>query len=140
MALWDLKGKEAGKPVYDLIGGKCREAAMVYRHADGRDPQQVLENVIRYREEGALAVRCQMGGYGGRVKDITRLNARPSAAAPQATHRGGGLERADTAFPGAYYDPDVYARSVEKLFEHVRAADGLRPVPAARYPRAAGAD
>ena len=110
MALWDLKGKEVGKPVYDLIGGKCREAAMVYRHADGRDPQQVLENVIRYREEGALAVRCQMGGYGGRVKDITKLNARPSAASPQATHRGGGLERADSAFPGAYYDPDVYAR------------------------------
>ena len=124
MALWDLKGKVANMPVYDLIGGKCREAAMVYRHADGRDPQQVLENVIRYREEGALAVRCQMGGYGGRVKDITKWNARPGPAAPQATHRLGGLERADSAFPGAYYDPDVYARSVEKLFEHVRAAIG----------------
>jgi mannonate dehydratase len=124
MALWDIKGKVANMPVYDLIGGKCREAAMVYRHADGRDPQEVLENVIRYKEEGALAVRCQMGGYGGRVKDITKWNARPGPAAPQATHRGGGLERADTAFPGAYYDPDVYARSVEKLFEHVRPAVG----------------
>src|SRR4029078_9029434 len=62
MALWDIKGKDANQPVYDLIGGKCREAAMVYRHADGRDPQQVLENVIRYREEGAPAVRCQVGG------------------------------------------------------------------------------
>ena len=125
MALWDIKGKAANMPVYDLIGGKCREAAMVYRHADGRDPQEVLDNVIRYRDEGALAVRCQMGGYGGRVKDITKWNARPSAKAPQATHRGGGLERADSAFPGAYYDPDVYARSVETLFEYVRSKIGF---------------
>src|SRR5687768_17698139 len=86
MALWDLKGKLANMPVYDLLGGKCREAALVYRHADGRDPQEVLDNVIRYREEGALAVRCQMGGYGGRVKDITKANARPTKKASQATH------------------------------------------------------
>jgi len=121
MALWDLKGKEVGKPVYDLIGGKCREAAMVYRHADGRDPQQVLENVIRYREEGALAVRCQMGGYGGRVKDITKWKSDPAAAPVKR----GALERSASAFPGVYYDPDVYARSVEALFDHVRAAIGF---------------
>ena len=47
----NIAGKVANMPVYDLIGGKCREAAMVYRHADGRDPQEVLDNVIRLREE-----------------------------------------------------------------------------------------
>ena len=125
MALWDIKGTVAGMPVYDLIGGKCREAAMVYRHADGREPAEVLENVIKYQEEGALAVRCQMGGYGGRVKDIRQSTALPSREAPQATHRGGGLERQDSDFPGAYYDPDAYARSIPSLFDYVRSHIGF---------------
>jgi mannonate dehydratase len=109
MALWDIKGKEAGMPVHDLFGGKCRDAAMVYRHADGRSPEEVADAVLAHMGDGALAVRCQMGGYGG-------MRARRRTDGPESM--------AGEAFPGAFYDPDEYVRSVPELFEHVRSVVG----------------
>ena len=65
-ALWDIKGKLAGMPVYDLLGGKCREAAACYAHADGNSPQEVVDNLRKYQEQGYHFIRVQMGGYGGK--------------------------------------------------------------------------
>ena len=102
-ALWDIKGKMANMPVYDLLGGKCREAAAVYAHADGRDPEEVLDNVHKFQEQGYRYIRVQMGGYGGKIDVLPRPEGSP---------------------PGHYYDPRGYCRNMLKMIEYVRSHVG----------------
>lgn len=64
MALWDLLGKQTGVPVYQLLGGKCREAVDTYRHASGDSLEQVTESVRGYIEQGYRHVRIQVGVPG----------------------------------------------------------------------------
>ena len=61
MALWDIKGKMLNTPVYNLLGGRCREGVMVYGHANGTDIAHTCEEVARYIDMGYLAVRAQTG-------------------------------------------------------------------------------
>ena len=72
IALWDIKGKRAGMPVYQLFGGKCREGAAVYTHADGKDKREVEDNVNQFIEQGYKYIRIQMGGYGGQPSETSQ--------------------------------------------------------------------
>ena len=65
-ALWDIKGKRAGMPVYQLLGGKCREAAACYSHATATpSTEETLDNIRALTAEGYQYIRLQLGGYGG---------------------------------------------------------------------------
>jgi mannonate dehydratase len=63
-ALWDIKGKMAGMPVYQLLGGKTRFAVDTYTHASGPDAEAVMDAVAKYRDQGFRHIRIQLGGYG----------------------------------------------------------------------------
>src|SRR5215471_10007002 len=68
-ALWDIKGRQAGMPVYQLLGGKCREAADCYTHAAGAEIPQVIDAARKFMAAGFRHVRVQVGvpgmsGYG----------------------------------------------------------------------------
>src|SRR5215831_8386705 len=59
MALWDIKAKAAGLPLYQLLGGKCRDGAFVYTHANGNSIDETLDKAQHYIEQGFKYVRLQ---------------------------------------------------------------------------------
>jgi mannonate dehydratase len=63
-ALWDIKAKIAGMPLYQLLGGKSRTGVMVYGHANGRDIDETADEVAKYIELGYKAIRAQSGVPG----------------------------------------------------------------------------
>jgi mannonate dehydratase len=108
-ALWDIKGKRAGMPVYQLLGGKCRFAVPLYGHAGGRTIEEVVDSVKKFQERGFKYIRIQLGGYGGVGRD---------AKVPDFKAAGFGGEKDN------FMDEYEYLSNVPKMFEAVRKACG----------------
>ncbi|HEX4231276.1 MAG TPA: enolase C-terminal domain-like protein [Bryobacteraceae bacterium] len=99
-ALWDIKGRQAGMPVYELLGGKCRRGAMIYSHAAGREISETIDQARKIMATGIKAVRLQVGIPG------------------MAAYGAPGQQRStDTTMGDPVFDPEVYVRRTLALFQ-----------------------
>jgi galactonate dehydratase len=57
IALWDLKGRALGRPVYELLGGRCRDRVRVYRGIGGATPEELAAEARRAVAQGYTAVK-----------------------------------------------------------------------------------
>jgi mannonate dehydratase len=108
-ALWDIKGKRANMPVYQLLGGKVRFAIPCYTHANGKTPEETADDVQRIMDRGFKYIRIQQGGYGA----VGSTEQKPDF---KAAGFGGETD--------SYMNERSYLKSVPKLFETVRKKCG----------------
>ncbi len=111
-ALWDIKGKRAGMPVYQLLGGRARRAADVYVHANGRDVDELEDRVREFGEQGFRHVRCQMEVPGYATYGRGSADPAPGGKSDAALGR---LDRYQDP-----WEPGPYCRLVPQMFETLR--------------------
>jgi mannonate dehydratase len=106
MALWDIAGKRAGMPVYELLGGRVRAGARLYTHATGSSVDETLEHAQRLLADGFDHVRLQTGQPG-----TGTYGAPPTGSYPGAPYPNG-------------WDVEHYLRTMPALFARARSVLG----------------
>jgi mannonate dehydratase len=136
VALWDIKGKSLGTPLYNLLGGRSRQGVTVYAHATGRDVAETGDRVAELQAQGYRAIRAQSG-----VPGLSSVYGVPKGQGP--------YEPAERGLPAEHaWSSEKYLRHVPALFESLRVRFGpdldllhdvhhrLSPIEAARLGKA----
>lgn len=115
VALWDIKAKLAGMPLYQLLGGRSRDGVLVYGHANGADIPQTVDAVGQYIDLGYKAIRAQSGIPG--IQDAYGVGRGKMAYEP-----------ADAALPSVTgWNTAKALDTVPKLFATLRETFGFEP-------------
>jgi mannonate dehydratase len=101
-ALWDIKGRQANMPVYQLLGGKCREAAATYQSVFGMEIPALLDEARKILATGTRTIKFQIGVPG------------------QAGYASSDGPRAKSLHNDPVFEPDDYLRATMKFLEAAR--------------------
>ncbi|MEU2923710.1 D-mannonate dehydratase ManD [Streptomyces sp. NPDC007251] len=146
-ALWDIKAKYAGMPLYQLLGGASRAGALAYGHASGRDVPELLDSIRAHRELGYRAIRIQTGIPG--FDSVYGVAASSAGGGERYDYEPARRTAGNQARPTVeMWDTRAYLRHLPAVFEAVRAEFGpelpllhdghhrMSPIQAARLGKA----
>lgn len=111
MALWDIKGKVADLPVYELLGGKVRDRMLTYGTTSGKTIEEATDNVAKLVERGYRVIKVSVSSPGNEG----------GYAVPASGSQRASLEKAyaEGVAPEEVWEPESYVRILPKLFDHL---------------------